>query len=156
VIFQAKVNSLDAVRRERVSMDDQNGPQTDYLDPTHLSVTNEMAVLTPYEVVFQSFSAELAGVLAGFASGEHGIIVKSVNVEPASATSGLLDPNAPGGAGMYPPNYYEGNLVRPPVGGMPPTVPAQPTARGGLQTVLDEKPVKVTLVLNVVRLLPRN
>ena len=48
VLFQAKVNSLDNLRRERVSEDDLKGPQTDYLPEK--SVTNELAVLTPYEV----------------------------------------------------------------------------------------------------------
>jgi hypothetical protein len=38
----------------------------------------------------------------------------------------------------------------------PPVAPtAAPATRGGLQTILDEKPLKVTLVLNVVRLLPK-
>ena len=65
VLFQAKVNSLDNIRRERVSEDDLKGPQTDYLPEK--SVTNELAVLSPYEVTFRCFSSELAAVLAGFA-----------------------------------------------------------------------------------------
>ena len=64
VLFEAKVNSLDNLRRERVSADDSKGPQTDYLGEK--SVTNELAVLTPYEVTFRCFSSELAAVLAGF------------------------------------------------------------------------------------------
>lgn len=158
ILFQSKVNSLDAIRRERVSTDDQNGPQTDYLDPTHLAVTNELAVLVPYEVVFQSFSAELAGALAGFAASQHGVIVKSVNVEPAGGMSSAFDPNNPYGAaaGAVPPaNVYDGRGLegRGYIGAQP--VPPAPAVRGGLQTVLDEKPLKVTLILNVVRLLPR-
>ena len=66
VLFQAKINSLDNIRRERVSEDDLKGPQTDYLPEK--SVTNELAVLSPYEVTFRCFSSELAAVLAGFAS----------------------------------------------------------------------------------------
>src|SRR5262249_29850388 len=31
VLFESKINSLDNVRRERVSTDDNSGPQTDYL-----------------------------------------------------------------------------------------------------------------------------
>src|SRR5271166_6237002 len=46
VLCQAKINSLDGIRRERVSADDETGPQTDYLPGK--SVTNDLAVLTPY------------------------------------------------------------------------------------------------------------
>jgi len=39
VLLRAKINALDAVRRERVSEDDQKGPQTDYIPEK--TVTNE-------------------------------------------------------------------------------------------------------------------
>src|SRR5689334_3762941 len=66
VLFQAKVNSLDFLRRERVSPDDAAGNATDYLDEK--SVTNELAILSPYEITFRCFSPELASVLSSFAS----------------------------------------------------------------------------------------
>jgi len=91
VLHRAKINSFDSLRRERHSDDDRSGPQTDYLDVP--SQTNELAVLTPYEITFRSFSPELAAVLAGFANSPYGIVVKSVNVEPAMAA--VLDPNQP-------------------------------------------------------------
>ena len=74
VLFQAKVNWIDSIRRERVCTDDASGPQTDYL--AQQSVTNELAVLSPYELTFRCFSSELAAVLAGFASSPHGLLVK--------------------------------------------------------------------------------
>src|SRR5262249_43164020 len=43
VLFESKINSLDNLRRERVSADDSNGPQTDYL--SEKSVTNDLAIL---------------------------------------------------------------------------------------------------------------
>jgi len=98
VLFQAKVNSLDNIRRERVSDDDLKGPQTDYL--TEKSVTNELAVLSPYEVTFRCFSSELAAVLAGFASAPCGLLVKTINVESAPAASGP-EGMAPGGTTTY-------------------------------------------------------
>jgi hypothetical protein len=153
ILFQAKVNSLDSLRRERISMDDQNGPQADYLDLSLVAVTNDLAVLVPYEVTFRSFSAELAGVLAGFGGDAHGIIVKSVNVESGSAAStanAYGTPGYPDAAGPAVSSRYNPEAVPPPG-----AAPAAPAARGGLQTVLDEKPLKVTLVLNVVRLLPK-
>jgi hypothetical protein len=94
------------------------------------------------------------------------VIVKSVNVESGPGTSttggygvlpGFSDAATPA-PGAYPPGYnpearYGGEMRGMPPGAAPITAP--PVTRGGLQTVLDEKPLKVTLVLNVVRLLPK-
>jgi hypothetical protein len=74
ILFAARVNSLDGIQRVRVSDDDASGPQADYFDDH--SVTNNLAVLTPYQITFRSFSPEIAQVLAGFASSPHGFIVK--------------------------------------------------------------------------------
>src|SRR5262249_19518536 len=90
ILFQAKINSLENLRRERVSPDDTGGPQTDYLNEK--SVTNELALLTPNELTFKCFSSELAAVLSGFASSPNGIIVKTINVKSAP----------PGAAGLVP------------------------------------------------------
>lgn len=160
VMFRAKINSLDSVRREKVSSDDDKGPPSDYLDPSMMSVTNELAVLAPYEITFKCFGAELAGVLSGFANGPHGVIVKSINVEPAApavtlTSDAITTPGAvaPGYYGQYygqPGAYY----VPTAAGGGVATMPAATVGRGGLVTVLDEKPLKVVMVLSVVRLLP--
>jgi len=193
VLFEAKVNSLDNIRREKVSNDDSSGPQTDYL--ADKSVTNELAVMTPYEVTFRCFSAELAAVLSGFASSPYGLVVKSMNVDlapapPASENPqpvvtttyvyaqpsttmqnnpaadaalaqqrmmsryGLLGRGGEGAAAM-------GGVGYRPLGSTPtpayaPPVVAAPgaAAKGGLQTVLDEKQLKVTLNLILFKLLP--
>jgi hypothetical protein len=135
VLFQAKVNSLDNLRRERVSVDDLNGPSSDYLD--NVSVTNQLAVMTPYEVTFHCFSPELAGVLSGFANDPHGIVVKAINVQPGT-TEATHETGAAGG--FFP--------------GMP--VPPHPlVTKGGLPVMLDEKQLKVTLALEVIKLLPK-
>ncbi len=205
ILFQAKINSLDNLRRERVSTDDSVGPQTDYLEKK--SVTNELAVMTPYEVSFRCFSTELASLLGGLASSPYGFIVKTINVESTTSAT-LTDPSlaAGGVAGGQAPYVYPGPTGVP--GGLPaaeageaamfarryglgggrgrggpggpgavapggvalrpmgtpaapvytapaPGAPAgQPAARGGLPTVLDEKQVKVTLTLDIVKLLP--
>ncbi len=171
ILNKAKINSLDQLRRERVSADDQSGPQTDYLD-VH-SQTNELAVLSPYEVTFRCFSPELATVLSGFANSPHGIVVKSINVEPAAITVSLDQPPQvayvpiPGPMLPPPPNYRsEGDAFRQRYGvpggkdsryAAPPPSPVyapQPVAapsKTGLKTVLDEKQLKVVMLIQIVK-----
>jgi hypothetical protein len=184
VLVQAKVNSLDNIRRERVSDDDLKGPQTDYL--TEKSVTNELAVLSPYEVTFRCFSSELAAVLAGFAASPCGLLVKTINVESAPAAAAGAEPFAPaptatpysplvpspaapsssearmaerygmrgrGGAGSAFSERY-GNRGGPSPAAqpyVPPVAVAPPASRGGLPISLDEKQLKVTLMLMAVK-----
>ena len=206
ILFQAKINSLDNLRRERVSADDSSGPQTDYLPDR--SITNELAVLTPYEMTFRCFSTELATVLGGFASSPAGFIVKTINVEPGPATAPAENPlatpyaqytpsqaaiaaqqestaamyarryGAPS-AGAAPPSYasrYGGGGAAN-LGGIPlrplqpagqPAYPAYtppapqpgvaPAMAGASSTALtpalDERQLKVTIYLIVVKLLP--
>ena len=145
ILFQAKINSLDGLRRERVSVDDNQGPASDFLDG--LSQTNQQSVITPYEVSFHCFSPELAGVLAGFAGDPHGFVVKAINVETGVA-------EAPPTADVnYGPNVMPGY----PPAAMPAAAPPPPlTGKGGLPIVLDEKQLRVTLVVEVIKLLPKN
>jgi hypothetical protein len=184
VLVQAKVNSLDNIRRERVSDDDLKGPQTDYL--TEKTVTNELAVLSPYEVTFRCFSSELASVLAGFAASPCGLLVKTINVESAPAAAAGTDAFAPAAAAApYAPlapspavspsvearlaerygmrgrgapgsafseRYGNRGVPSPAVQPyVPPVAPAAPASRGGLPISLDEKQLKVTLMLFAVK-----
>jgi hypothetical protein len=81
ILFDAKVNELTGLRRERVSADDMKGPRTDYLSRS--TVSNELAFIAPYELSFESFSAELADVLSGFANSPHGLVIKDMTIVPA-------------------------------------------------------------------------
>jgi hypothetical protein len=127
ILFAARVNSLDSVQRARVSDDDTAGPQADYIND--VALTNNLAILTPYAITFRSFSGELASVLAAFATSPHGFIVKGINVAPAGQAA---QPN----------------------GLLPMTTPAM-AGRGGLPTVLNEQLLRVTLQVEIVKLLPR-
>ncbi len=140
-LFQARINSLDNLRRERVSADDKDGPQTDYLDQK--SVTNELAILSPYEVTFRCFSPELAAALGGFASSSSGLLVKTINVEPAPALNGTESGALALASGQQP-----GAASPPPASGVLPAA----AGRGGLPTVLDERLLRVTLTLDVVKM----
>lgn len=210
ILNAARINSLESIRRERVSVDDQAGSPGDYLTGT--TVTNDLALLTPYEVNFLAFSPELAAVLSGFANSPHALIVKVVNVQPAGVT--VVDPMLTGqspmemryvsptpvpspmqpqpramdeaamarqfrdryGLGSERPGERPG-AERPPsgvrsLGGLPPPGYPQPGfpqpgtpsfqpgtpatgARGGLRPALDERQLRVTLMVQVVKLLPK-
>lgn len=167
ILCAAKINSLDNLRRERVSSDDSTGPQSDYL--IEKSVTNQLAVLSPYELTFRCFSPELASVLAGFGASPSGLVVKSLNVELAPSSGASPETSAspaaaaePARAATPPPRGPEAEAYKtrygtgtgtpapaPPAAGV--TAPA-PVPKGGLPTVLDQKELKITLMLNVVKL----
>ncbi len=177
VLIAAKINSLDSLQRERVSADDASGPATDYLDQH--SETNELAILTPYQITFRCFTPELALVVEGLAKSPHGILLKSLNVEPGLATvtdiAALPTPAVyvqPAQPTLTPPANPYGRRgaeeasnafnerygrrspvpqVQPqPVPGV--VVPAAPT---GPRTVLNERQLKVTMLVQVVKLLPK-
>lgn len=176
ILNAAKINSLDGIRRERVagSPDDQAGPATDYVSSQ--SVTNDLAILTPYEISFRSFTPELADVLAGFARSRFGFVVKAVNVEPAQNTGldvmaatpvyaqptyapparPMLGEEGAGLRGRYGApgvNPYGANPYAAYAAQAAPTAAAT-AGRSGLQTLLKEKQLKVTLLVHVVKLLP--
>lgn len=170
LLNQAKINSLEGIRRERVSVDDAAGPPTDYLELK--STTNELAVITPYEVTFRCFTPELASVLSGLAASPHGLLVKSLNVEPAVVVLGA-EPSAATAAPVYhaapPPRLPPADFARRggvggipvpryPVPTAPVTAPVTATAPGGKpteQTLVKERQLKVTLLIHVVKLLPQ-
>jgi hypothetical protein len=200
ILTAAKINALLSIRRERVSSEDNSGPPTDYLD-IH-SETNDLAVLTPYEISFQSFSTELASVISGLANSPYAILMKSINVRPAAAV--MLDPSMQpvpqfyvptpgttpgtmpgrmlpsaemserdafrsrygigggsasdlmrqrygiGGGGKDAMRYAQPQPVAP----VAPVPVAGAAPKGGLQPMLDERQLDVTIVVKIVKLLP--
>ncbi|MBU6409597.1 MAG: Amuc_1100 family pilus-like protein [Verrucomicrobia bacterium] len=129
VLFAAQVNALDGIQRIAVSPDDAQGPPTDYLQD--VATTNDIAAMTPYQVTFRGFTSELTHVLQGFASSPHAFIVKSISVQPAQAPAAGSNNGAPAPA-------------------------AAPVMAGGMQMVLNEQMLSVTMEVVVVRLLPGN
>ena len=172
VLFQAKVNTLEYIHRERITPEDSSGT-TDYINQK--SVTNDLAVLTPYELKFKCFTPELASALSGFASSPNGLIVKTINVELAPAVE-----VAPEQTQFVPQPVFQQPVQEPllqskrveqdfrrrygldgrrssptPYVPAPQVVPQPaPASKPALQTVLDEKQLMVTLMLNVVKMLP--
>jgi hypothetical protein len=170
ILFAARVNDLEGIQRVRVSDDDAQGSPADYIDER--PVTNDLAIITPYVVTFRTFTPELASVIVGFATSPNAFIVKLVSVQPAAGAAGQpgMPGQYPGQPGQYPgqpgmPGQYHGQNGMPgqypgqPVpgygqpGGMP--VPEQ-AGRGGLQTVLKEQLLSITLEVEIVKLLPKS
>jgi hypothetical protein len=167
VLFATKINSLDGIRRERVSPDDVE--MADYIEDR--SLTNELAILAPYEVTLHCFSGELASLLDGFAASPHGFIVSRLMVEPAGSFGAATDPNAPasgvtGGQVFAPtgtPAYprrdsedimlREQQMMREQARAAAPVVTVAPvvTLRGGQAIVLNERLLKVSLRLVLVK-----
>lgn len=146
ILYAAKINSLDGLRRVRVSDDDARGPQSDYLNES--TISNNLAIFTPYEVTFRCFSQDLANALSIFASSPHGFVVKDINVQTMTTTAAQSasplggEMTGPQSSPYAPPNQP---AYQP---------PSAPVRRGGLQTVLDEQILSVTMEIEIVKLLP--
>ena len=152
IMFSTRVNAFDSIQRVRMSDDDAAGQLSDYIDER--PVTNELAVITPYVIGFRCFTPELARVMSGFATASNTFIVKYVNVQPAGAAMAIPGgPGMVGEAGGMPPARMMGE------GGYPPAQVAPApvvTGKGGLQTVLKEQLLRITMEIELVKLLPKN
>lgn len=164
ILFSNRINSLDGIQRERTA-DDLNGTtqQADYVD--FVGATNGNIVTTPYQVTFRCFDGELGGVMASFANETYGIMVRSLEIEPAEAAAGET-----GTQPQYQPQYqppvptYNGRNPHdmPGYRGVPPPptpAPApSPTAGaatvGGLPVIVDESKLRVSMLLEVVKINP--
>ena len=175
ILFEAKINRLINVRRTRVTPDDPPG-SSDYLElraePNELTGT----LANPYQIEFRSFSPELASVLESFYKSTNGFLVKAIQVEPETEPGGVGGPVPTGAAPSAPasvtPPPPQPRVLPPgvaPPGVAPPRVPpavappAQPgpaiakppgavaPAAEGIKTVLNEKLLKITFLIDVIR-----
>ncbi|HEX4645195.1 MAG TPA: Amuc_1100 family pilus-like protein [Verrucomicrobiae bacterium] len=158
ILFRANINSLDSIQRELISADDTAAG--DYLPER--TVSTPLASLTPYRVTFHSFSTELAAVLGGLASSPHGLLVKTINVEPtvveqsdaASLPAASTVPVATGQ--QMSAQQFALRYGRLPGAGYPQpfaTAGAAPR-KSGVAPYLDQKILKITLLVEVVKLKP--
>jgi hypothetical protein len=128
------------------------------------------AIVTPYEVSFRSFSGEIGAVLDGILRSTNCLIVKTLTVAPSLNPVGGANPNAPA-APAYAPAYVPQPVpsrdsfasrygagpeipraAAPPVAAAP--VAGRPAAPSGPTVFLSEKPLRVTLLIDVVKLKP--
>lgn len=131
-LFACRVGNLDSVQRERTTDDTSLTAGTgspDYVDS--IAVTNGSIVIAPYEVTFHCFTPELGAVLSAFANQSHTVIVKTLAIQPEDLM-GMGE-----GGMMQQPNQFTIN------------------PRNGLPVVIDEKKLRVTLALDLVKILPQ-
>jgi len=163
VLFRAKVPALSSLKRAGASTNDYgNADIITGKKPLTDSLTG--ALLRPYEVQFQCFSSELGAVLAGFANATDTIVVRAVNIQkgtlatPEAASQPVAAP-AIGSAGSF--RGMDPTLARRYglMGGrMPipataaPTVAAPTTPAKPGEPVVEEKPIQVTIALDVIKL----
>lgn len=159
ILFSAKVHALLSLKRSSVGTNETFG-STDVLSKK--STTNAVVggAVFPYEISFQCFSSELSEVIDGLRRAKEFYLLKTINIEPA----GSMDPNAgadvtfggssAGGMGMDPAlaaryglgGRYGGRGPRQTVAA-PAVAPSKPN-----EPVLDEKPLKVTIGVEVIKL----
>ncbi len=170
ILYGAKINALEGLRRVPVSPDDPTGT-ADYLATT--IVTNDISIVTPYEVTFRSFSGELGAVMDGILRSTNCFIVKTINVEPSKVPIPGANPNLPQ-PGQFNPGFatppaavqgskgFESRYGGPLEGVPAPrqVAPAAPVvgraaAPAVAQVFLYEKPLRVTLLIDVVKLKPQ-
>jgi hypothetical protein len=168
IVFETKINYLEQIERPPACTDDNYG--NDVLPSA--SVSNTWGVVTPYKLTFRCFSQEIASVLAAFASSSNCFIVKYVNVTqskeplpnivdmtPAPAAQPVFrqqyNPGYMPGANPFGnrPGMRGGYFPRPVPQEVPVAVagPAPPTPP---QTILQEIPLYVTIVVDAVKLKP--
>jgi hypothetical protein len=161
VIFRAKVHALTSLKRAGASTNDYgNADILTGKKPVTDPVTG--AILRPYEVQFQSFSTELGDVVAGFANTPETIVVRAINIqrgtlnlETSSVTpvapvqSPFGAPGMPGGMDPALARRY-GIAGRGMMPGAPVAAPAPVVNSSG--AVVEEKPIQVTISLDVIKL----
>lgn len=182
VLFNAKVRALDGLQRVMAYNGDPGGPDllTDLAQRTNSVATNLTIVSTPYRMVFRAFSGDLAAVINGLSTAKEFMVIRQLDVDATASgregmqPGGVPDPMMvpfgapPGAPAMRLPGMPAPGAPAPPAqpGGAPPR-PAAPVRPGmaaapvappksTLVPVLDEKPVRVTLVVEVVKVVRRS
>jgi hypothetical protein len=158
ILFDAKVNALSWMKRVPVDSEQDTLGSQDYLSNVKAS-TNAYAVVVPYEVAFQGFSAQLATVLENLAKEPYCYIVTNLVVEPASSAAAGSEqsatptysamPTDPGAAMRM---RYGGRYGMRPTMPVPQPVVVQPR---GPTAMLDEKQLRFILSIQAVKLKPQ-
>ena len=154
ILFKARVNRLVWIKRAMVpgerTQQPGNNPgggalvAADYLNASARTNAETDMVLWPYEVVFDCFSPELGTVLETFER-TPGFIVKALQTDVAPEVAAAVDRRRTQAATEGPQRTV----------GRPGVRTNAPAAVPALTTVINERPVRVTLRIDVVKPEPR-
>ena len=159
ILFKASVRQIGNIRRARVSDEDTKTGGTDYLTLGIVTNVEAQVITSPYEITFYGFSANLAQIMTAFGTAPFGVVLKAIQVEgedaskmadagAASVQAGLAS-NTPRPAAVLPPAKPVLPTRQQPAGAAASRAVTGASRRP--QTILDEKPFKVTVLLYVVK-----
>ena len=154
ILFRSRVNRLEHIRRamvpgERVPSGVQGAGAGDYIPaPPRTNPETQMA-LWPYEVTFHCFTMELGAVLEAIEQAPFGFVVKSIasDISPDAAPSAPAARAAPPGQPRRQPPPQRGAAGRP----ITPAAAAAAAPVPALKNVIDEKLLRITLRLEVIK-----
>jgi hypothetical protein len=150
ILFDAKVNRLITIRRSRLYVDEPLSQVDHHELQPEINEAVGMAI-NPYEVTVHAFTPELAAALQSFYKSTNGLVVKSIQVEVAPTAA---DPNLPPGA-VPPPGPPVTRPPAPPPGAVRTGAPAAKPPEA-IKTVLNERLLKITMMIDVMRTRPAN
>ena len=155
ILYDARIHSIVTLKRTGVGTNDPAGSPDILVGKKVTTNAVAGAALYPYEISFQCFSGELAAVLNNFARASNTYVLKTINVERGQLEQTtqpvpMAQPLQPQMGGMSPSMAARYGL-RPQMMAPPVAVAAAPAGRPG-EVVLEEKPLRVTIGLDVVRL----
>lgn len=186
ILFNARVRALESFQRVPSFPDEPRSADlmSDRLPQTNTLSTNITVIVTPYRLVFRGFSSHLTDVLNALSSAKEFYAVRQVDVEPSGGAMESPGTGLPGSA-MGMPGFGMGGMPTPgfpspggfppggpggaagpgaaPPGGQRPPPPKNPGAanvpqppKSSLTKVLDEKPLRITLMLDVVKVVRKS
>ncbi len=171
ILFNGKIHELVWFRRAGIV---SNEVGSDILNKKTASNAITGVVTYPYEVQFNCFSAELAAIISALASSKEMFVLKTLNIERADEATTLEAPTmSTGMMGGMDPALAARYGIR---GGMSPAIAMRyglMGGRGGMQPgaaaattptavaptkpgapVLDEKALRITMGIDVLKLFP--
>ena len=153
ILFGSKIHSLVSIKRTAIGTNELAGSG----DLMTKKVTTNAVVkagIHPYEVQFQCFTSELDDVFNRLVSAPNAYVIKVVNIERGSSADSPAEQSPALAAAANPMMAMRARygLMMP----QPQAAPAAAAAPAGKvgEVVLEQKPIKVTLGLEVVRLIP--
>jgi hypothetical protein len=168
ILYESKVHALENIKRFPAYPREpgRTGLSFDYWPRTNVTSSEAVFKSTPYEFRFRGFTSELTEVLNQFASADRFYVVRKIEVAQAA---GALRPGMMGMGGEGGDDGAMGGLPTAPgatltlaqrmqlmqIRAQQKSVIRRSGAPPELRTVVDEKPLRITVVLDVVKLIQK-